>query len=60
VSVSLTSHSVSDLQARLRAKEISPPEVVRALEARIAEVDPGIHGYLSRDFAAARPLPSRT
>ena len=56
MSVSLTSHSVSDLQARLRAKEISPPEVVRALEARIAEVDPGIHGYLSRDFAAALKL----
>ena len=56
MSASLTSSSVSDLQTKLRAKEISPVEVVRALEARIAQIDPQIHGYLSRDFDAALKL----
>ena len=50
----ITALPVSDLQARLRAKEVSPSEVLAALEARIARVDPLIHGYISRDFAAAR------
>ncbi len=45
--------SLADVQARLRAKEVSPAEVLRALEERIARVDPQIHGYLSRDLAAA-------
>ncbi len=52
----LTSLSVTELQSRLRAKEVSPVEVVEALEKRIAEVDPKIHGYLSRDLEAARAL----
>ena len=50
----ITALSITDLQARLRAKEVSPTEVLAALEARIARVDPLIHGYISRDFAAAR------
>jgi len=49
----LTSLSVTDLQARLRSKAVSPVEVLRALEERIGEVDPKIQGYLSRDFDAA-------
>jgi len=49
----LTALSVADLQLRLRQREVSPGDVVRALETRIAAVDPQIHGYLSRDFGAA-------
>ena len=45
--------SIADVQQKLRAKEVSPAEVLRALDARIAQVDPQIHGYLSRDFDAA-------
>jgi aspartyl-tRNA(Asn)/glutamyl-tRNA(Gln) amidotransferase subunit A len=52
----LTALSVADLQQKLRNKEVSPVEVVRGLEARIAQVDPTIHGYLSRDFDAALKL----
>lgn len=50
----ITSLTVSDLQARLREREVSPVEVIEALEARIASVDNEVNGYLSRDFAAAR------
>ena len=46
--------SVTELQARLRARELSPVEAVTALEARIAAIDPQIHGYLWRDFESAR------
>ncbi len=49
----LTALSVAGVQDKLRAKEVSPTEVLRALEARIAQVDPGVHGYLSRDLPAA-------
>src|SRR5580698_6607593 len=49
----LTALSIAGLQQKLRAREVSPGETIRALEARIAEVDPKIHGYLSRDFEAA-------
>ncbi len=45
--------SLADVQARLRAKEVSPSEILRALDARIAQVDPQIHGYLTRDLDAA-------
>ena len=45
--------SLAEVQARLRAKEVSPTEVLRALDERIARVDPQIHGYLSRDLGAA-------
>jgi len=51
--MSLTSLSIAELQQKLRAGETSPVEVLQALEDRIAQVDPQIHGYLSRDFAAA-------
>jgi len=49
----LPAHSIAGVQARLRAKEVSPAEVLRALDERIARVDPHIHGYLSRDLDAA-------
>jgi aspartyl-tRNA(Asn)/glutamyl-tRNA(Gln) amidotransferase subunit A len=55
----LPSLSVADLQAKLRAREVSPGEVLRSLEARIATVDPQIHGYLSRDFDAALAFAER-
>lgn len=52
----LTSLSVAALQEKLRNREVSAPEALRSLEARITEVDPAIHGYLSRDFDAALKL----
>jgi aspartyl-tRNA(Asn)/glutamyl-tRNA(Gln) amidotransferase subunit A len=52
----LTALSVVDLQHKLRAGEVSPQEVLSGLDARIAAVDPGIHGYLSRDLEAALKL----
>ena len=54
--MSLTSLSISALQEKLRASEATPVEALDALESRIASVDPSIHGYLSRDYAAARAL----
>ena len=52
----LTSLSIADLQTQLRAKQISSLEVLDALDARIAKVDPFVQGYLSRDPDAARAL----
>src|SRR6218665_3566796 len=52
----LTALSVSDLQQKLRAREVSPVEALRALQPPIQKVDPQIHGYLSRDFDAALKL----
>ena len=54
--MSITSLSIAALRRKLRARETSPAEVLDALEARIADVDPKVHGYLSRDYAAARSL----
>src|SRR5436190_7144946 len=54
--MSLTALSITELQAAFRAGKASPVEAVDALEARIAKIDPQIHGYLSRDFATARAL----
>ena len=54
--MSLVSLSVSALRRKLRSREASPVEALDALDARIAKVDPTIHGYLSRDYAAARAL----
>jgi len=50
---SLISLSVSELQAQLRSRAVSPVEAVEALESRIAAVDPAICGYLARDYQAA-------
>ena len=52
--MSLTSLSVTELQAKLRSGAVSSVETVDALEARIQEIDPMISGYLHRDYAAAR------
>jgi aspartyl-tRNA(Asn)/glutamyl-tRNA(Gln) amidotransferase subunit A len=57
--MSITSLSVSGLQAKLRAREVSPLEALDALEARIAAIDPAIHGYLSRDYALAKQQAER-
>ncbi len=54
--MSLTALSVSELRRKFRARETSPVEALDALEARIGNVEPVIHGYLSRDYAAARAL----
>jgi len=51
--VQITSLTVHDLQALLRAGQISPKEVIEALGRRVEEVDPLIHGYLSHDLDRA-------
>ncbi len=48
--------SVTDLQRAMREKELSPVEALTALEARILSVDSQVHGYLSRNFEAAKKL----
>src|SRR6478736_8231333 len=45
--------SIGDLQLLLRRREVSPPEVIDALQARIETVDPDIGAYLSLDMEAA-------
>ncbi|MCA1659927.1 MAG: Asp-tRNA(Asn)/Glu-tRNA(Gln) amidotransferase subunit GatA [Verrucomicrobiaceae bacterium] len=45
--------SVAELRKLLQAREVSAPEVLEALQARIAEVDPRIDAYLSLDFEDA-------
>lgn len=52
--MSLSSLSVSQLRGKLRSRELSPVEALDALESRIADVDPKVRGYISRDYAAAR------
>lgn len=49
----LTQLSVSDLQALLRTKRVSPVEALEALESRISKLDDAIGGYLHRDFETA-------
>ena len=46
--------TVTELQARLRARELTPRDAVDALAARIEAVDPAIHAYLSTDLDRAR------
>jgi aspartyl-tRNA(Asn)/glutamyl-tRNA(Gln) amidotransferase subunit A len=45
--------TITELQQLLRAREVSPREVLQALHARIAEVDPQIGAYLSVDVETA-------
>ncbi|PYK65147.1 MAG: Asp-tRNA(Asn)/Glu-tRNA(Gln) amidotransferase GatCAB subunit A [Verrucomicrobia bacterium] len=45
--------TVADLQSLLRQREVSPREVIDALQARIETVDREINAYLSLDFEAA-------
>ena len=49
-----TALSISALREKLVAREVSPVEVLEALNARIEAVDAGVHGYLSRDLALAK------
>jgi aspartyl-tRNA(Asn)/glutamyl-tRNA(Gln) amidotransferase subunit A len=44
--------NLADLQSLLRRREVSPGEVLEALRARIAEIDPKIDAYLSTDQEA--------
>ena len=44
---------LAELQTALRARDVSPSEVLQALHAQIAENDPRIGAYLSIDLAAA-------
>jgi aspartyl-tRNA(Asn)/glutamyl-tRNA(Gln) amidotransferase subunit A len=46
--------SLASLRSALRAREITPIDVIDSLAARIDEVDPQIHAYLSKDLAGAR------
>ena len=50
----LPSLSVAALRTQLRSGTLSPLEALEALEQRIAQVDPIIGGYLSRDLSKAR------
>ena len=46
--------TLTSLQAHLRAGDCSPVDALEALEQRIAQVDPKVGGYLSRNFQTAR------
>ncbi|PZR72575.1 MAG: Asp-tRNA(Asn)/Glu-tRNA(Gln) amidotransferase GatCAB subunit A [Chthoniobacterales bacterium] len=45
--------NVAELQVLLRRREVSPREVLEALQKRIEEIDPQIGAYLSIDFEDA-------
>jgi len=45
--------NIADLQFLLRRRQVSPREVLDALQARIEDVDGEINAYLSLDFEAA-------
>jgi aspartyl-tRNA(Asn)/glutamyl-tRNA(Gln) amidotransferase subunit A len=49
----ITDLTISELQAGFRRGDFTPADAVRALEDRIAAVDPSIGAYLSRDFDTA-------
>lgn len=49
----VTSLTVHEIHALIRAGHISPKEVIEALGRRIEKVDPLIHGYLSHDLDRA-------
>jgi aspartyl-tRNA(Asn)/glutamyl-tRNA(Gln) amidotransferase subunit A len=46
--------TLTELQSRLRSRELSPVEALDALESRIERIDSRIGGYLSRNIAKAR------
>ncbi|WP_018968608.1 Asp-tRNA(Asn)/Glu-tRNA(Gln) amidotransferase subunit GatA [Rubritalea marina] len=50
----LSNESITSLRAKLSAGEITPVEIIDALEASIAEHDSTVAGYISHDFDAAR------
>src|SRR5438105_9818674 len=45
--------NIAELRDLLRRHEVSPREVLEALQSRVAEIDPKIDAYLSSDFDAA-------
>src|SRR5438270_11330502 len=45
--------NIAELRDLLGRREVSPREVLEALQSRIAEIDPKIDAYLSSDFEAA-------
>jgi aspartyl-tRNA(Asn)/glutamyl-tRNA(Gln) amidotransferase subunit A len=45
--------NIAELRDLLRKREVTPREVLESLQARIAQVDPGIDAYLSTDFEDA-------
>ena len=49
----ITDLTISELQAGFRRGDFTPADAVRALEDRIATVDPTVGAYLSRDFDTA-------
>ncbi len=49
----LPAGGLSELQSALRARDVSPREVLETLHAQIAGNDPKIDAYLSLDLAAA-------
>lgn len=49
----ITDLTISELQAGFRRGDFTPADAVRALEDRIASVDPSVGAYLSRDFDTA-------
>ncbi len=49
----LAAFGVAELQKKLRAREISPPEILRAVNDRIERLDDDLGAYLSRDFETA-------
>ena len=48
-----TDLTISGLQDGFRRGDFTPMDVLRALEERIAAVDPTVGAYLSRDFDTA-------
>ncbi len=44
---------IAGLQKRLRAREVSPREVIEALRTHVEQIDPTIGAYLSLDFEQA-------
>ena len=52
--------TISELQTLLRAREISPCEVLEALEERITQLDGKIGAYLSRDLKMAMTESEKT
>jgi len=57
--MNLLALSVTELQSKLRAGEVSPVEIIDALDAQIAAIDPAVGAYLSRDTAVARELAAK-
>jgi aspartyl-tRNA(Asn)/glutamyl-tRNA(Gln) amidotransferase subunit A len=51
--VEITSLAAHEIQALIRAGQVSPKEVIETLARRIEQVDPSIHGYLSYDLERA-------